>query len=135
MEIQRRKSTTLDIDRYKPERWLQDARNNCIAPGAESGWAVVGEEVVGGYRAVKVTSGQITQWLALDYGCALIKDRADWGDGQSSEKRLVSLFSGEPSAGLFDDPGDFEEVPNSKLFPGPNASDRDVYYNSHRPTK
>jgi hypothetical protein len=72
----------------------------------------------------------------VDYGCALIKDRADWEDGQASEKILVALIAGEPSPVLFEDPAGFEEVPPSQLFLG--ASDiltMDAYYYTHRPTE
>jgi hypothetical protein len=133
MEHERRKSTTFDPVRNAPARRVPDPNNNCLVSGQE-GERVAGEEVIGGYRTVKLTAGPATQWLALDYGCALIKDRAEWGDGQVSEKRLVALIPGEPSPALFDDPVGFEEVTTSKLFPGePNSDGIDAYYNSHRP--
>ena len=36
----------------------------------------------------------MTRWLALDYGCAPLREKAEWNDGQASEKRLVSLAPG-----------------------------------------
>jgi len=127
----KRTSTTFDPTK-KPTQWLPDPRNNCLVQGSEA-QQFVGEEVVNGYRTAKLTAGPMTQWVALDYGCAAVKDRADWGNGESSEKRMVSLSLGEPSPSLFDDPAGFEEVPPSQLFPHSNLDTLDEYYYSHRP--
>jgi hypothetical protein len=127
------KTTAFDPARNLSAHWLRDSGNNCLISGYHEEKAD-GEEVIGAYRAVRLTSGSITQWFALDYGCALIRDRAEWPDGQTSEKRLVALIPGEPALSMFDDPAGFEEVPPSRLFPGrPNASREDAYYSSHRP--
>jgi len=132
-ENARRTSTTFDPTRT-PTRWLPDPRNNCLVQGSEA-QQFVGEEVVNGYRTAKLTTGPMTQWVALDYGCAAVKDRADWGNGESSEKRMVSLTLGEPSPSLFDEPAGFEEVPPSQLFPHSELDTQDKYYYSHRPPK
>lgn len=131
MQHQQLKSTTFDPARNIPAHWLPDSRNNCLVSGSPL-QLEPGEEVIGAYRAVKFTYGATTQWLALDYGCALIKDRAEWPDGQMSEKRLVALIPGEPAPSMFDDPAGFQEVPFSRLFPFPGASTQDAYYESHR---
>ena len=134
MQHQQLKTTTFDPAKNLPAQWLRDSGNNCLISGFQQ--KPDGEDVVGGYRAVKLTYGSTTQWFALDYGCALIKDRAEWSDGQMSEKRLVALMPGEPSPSLFDDPAGFQEVPPSRLFPDrPNATAtiEDAYYASHRP--
>jgi hypothetical protein len=113
---------------------LRDSGNNCLISGLNPQEKPDGEDVIGGYRAVRLTYGSTTHWFALDYGCALIKDRAEWPDGQMSEKRLVALIPGEPGPSLFDDPAGFQEVPPSRwLPPGPGVSGRDAYYESHRP--
>ena len=126
------KTTTFDPARILAAQWLRDSGNNCLISGFRQ--KPDGEEVIEGYRAVKLTYGSTTQWLALDYGCALIKDRAEWPDGQMSEKRLVALMPGEPAPSLFDDPAGFQEVPPSRwLPPGRNRSAEDAYYESHRP--
>lgn len=133
IESGHRKTTMFDPDVVKGTPWLPDPRNNCSIQGLES-QRVVGEEVVDGFRTVKVTNGPTTQWHALDYGCALVKDRADWGNGQASEKILVVLIAGEPSPVLFEDPAGFEEVPPSQLSPGvPGKETLDAYYYNHRP--
>jgi hypothetical protein len=133
MQHLRLKTTTFDPARNLSAHWLRDSGNNCLISGFPE--KPDGEEVIGGYRAVKLTYGPTTQWFALDYGCALIKDRAEWPDGQKSEKRLVALIPGEPAPSVFDDPAGFEEAPPSRLFPGrPNAIREDEYYSSHRPT-
>jgi hypothetical protein len=132
MQHQQLKTTTFDPARNLAAHWLRDSRNNCLISGFQE--KPDGDEVIEGYRAVKLTDGPTTQWFALDYGCALIKDRAEWPDGQMSEKRLVALIPGEPSPSLFDDPAGFQEVRPSRLFPDrPNATIEDAYYASHRP--
>ena len=133
MQHQQLKTTTFDPAKNLAVHWLRDSGNNCLISGLPSLQKPDGEEVIDGYRAVKLTHGSTTQWLALDYGCAPIKDRAEWPDGQASEKRLIALIPGEPSASMFDDPAGFQEVPPSRLFPVPNADKLDAYYESHRP--
>ncbi len=133
IESSRRKTTTFDPDLAKGAPWLPDPGNHCSIQGLDT-QRVAGEEVVNGYRTVKVTNGPTTQWYALDYGCALLKDRADWEDGQASEKILVALIVGEPSPVLFEDPAGYEEVPPSQAAPGvPAMETMDDYYYSHRP--
>ena len=135
MQHQQLKSTTFDQAKNRAANWLRDARNDCLIPGLNPQEKPEGEEIINGYRAVKLTYGSTTHWLALDYGCALIKDRAEWQDGQKSEKRLVALISGEPSPSLFEDPAGAQETPLSRLFPyDPNVAAKvDEYYESHRP--
>jgi hypothetical protein len=141
MERDHKKSTTFDRTRGNPARWLANPSDNCTIRESDIHQEVLGEEVVNGYRTVKLTSklgeGLATQWLALDYGCALVKDRMEWQDGQTSEKKLVALIPGEPTASLFDDPAEFEEVSFSHLFPdlgsSASAGPQDFYYYSHRP--
>jgi len=131
------KTTTFDPAKIRAATWLRYSGSNCVMPGfalEKPG----GEEVINGYRTVKLINGEITEWHALDYGCALIKGRYEWPDGQTiSEKRLVALTPGEPASSLFDDPGGLEEVPFSRwLGPeaGPDArAGSDAYYESHRP--
>ena len=130
------KTTLFDPVKYKAATWLRDSGNNCLISGFQE--KPEGEEVIDGYRVVKLTyDASITEWFALDYGCALIKDRAEWPDGQMSEKRLVALLPGEPSPSLFDDPGGLQEVPPSRSFlrdaDARARSGSDAYYESHRP--
>lgn len=133
MQHLRLKSTTFDPARAIPSHWLADPRNGCLFSGSSLQQESLGEELVEGYRTAKVSYGATTVWLALDYGCAMIKDRAEWPDGQASEKRLIALFPGEPSASMFDDPTGFQEVPPSRFLPGPYVETADAYYQSHRP--
>ena len=135
MPDQQLKTTTFDPARNLAANWLRDPGNNCLISGFHDE-KPDGEEVIAGYRAVKLklTSVPTAQWFALDYGCAPIKDRAEWPDGQISEKRLVGLIPGEPAPSMFDDPAGFQEVPPSRWLPGdPHASAEDAYYESHRP--
>lgn len=130
---QQLKSTTFAPAKNRAANWLRDSGNNCLISGLQE--KSVGEE---GYRAVKLShDGTITQWFALDCGCALIKDRAEWPDGQMSEKRLVALIPGEPAPSMFEAPAGFQEVPPSRwLPPGVDMNardDSDAFYQSHRP--
>src|SRR5262249_49171864 len=83
---QQLKTTTFDPARNRAANWLRDPGNTCLISGLPDE-KPDGEEVIAGYRTVKLTSGPTAQWFALDYGCAPIKDRAEWPDGQMSEKR------------------------------------------------
>jgi hypothetical protein len=135
---QQLKSTTFDPARNRGvAHWLRDSGSNCLFPGLTPSESANGEDVINGYRSVKLIYGYTTQWYALDYGCALIKDRAEWPDGQISEKRLVALIPGEPAPSLFDDPAGFQEVPPSRWLASSvstNARDAvDAHYESHRP--
>ncbi|HWQ33134.1 MAG TPA: hypothetical protein VNQ79_09780 [Blastocatellia bacterium] len=93
---------------------------------------VEGEEIVAGYRTVRISSGAVTSWLALDYGCACVKDRIDFGkDKGYSEHNLVALYPGEPNAALFAVPEHVREVPPSERIManwkgdcGPDCSER-----------
>ncbi len=71
-----------------------------------------GEEMVSGYRAVKVRapSQGATWWFAPDYGCAEVKSVFSFPDGQSTEKELVSLVPGEPSPDLYAVPANYREM-------------------------
>ena len=79
----------------------------------------VGEETVAGYRTAKITAGIITSWYALDYGCALVKDRWEFSATEVSEKELVALIAGEPDPSLFNVPAHYREVPPSERLLGP----------------
>jgi len=132
------KTTIFDPAKIRAATWLRDSGNNCLISGF-SGEKPAGEEVLNGYRAVKlILNGNMTEWFALDYGCALIKDQAEWPDGQTwSEKRLIALIPGEPVPSLFDDPAGVQEVPPSRWLSQAESdratSDFDNYYESHRP--
>jgi hypothetical protein len=79
----------------------------------------VGEEIIAGYRTAKIADGIFTSWHALDYGCAPVKQRADFSATEVSEKELVALVAGEPDAALFDVPAHYREVPPSERILGP----------------
>jgi hypothetical protein len=134
MEHKAKKSTTFDPVNHTPSKWVLDAGNNCLSTSTSIPQQSLGEEMVDGYRTVKIASGQGTRWHALDYGCALVKDRMEWSDGQVSEKKLVTLVPGEPSPSLFDDPNGFEEIPPSQMF-SESSSRQEEYYQNHRPAK
>jgi hypothetical protein len=74
----------------------------------------LGEERIAGYRAAKITNGTITSWHALDYGCALVRQRWEFGGPEVSEKELVSLVPGEPDPDLFAVAPHYREVPPSE---------------------
>lgn len=58
----------------------RDPSSKCInsfagKPMTSTPESVLGEETISGYRAAKVKSNVIIAWYALDFGCALVKDR------------------------------------------------------------
>lgn len=119
------KSSTRRSTAYSSAR---DPQTNCTtrmtgeALDDGNGRAVV--ERVAGYRAARIQNGATTTlWFALDYGCALIKQRMDFGTDGFSELELMSLTPGEPNPGLFDVPVDYAEGPPSS-FPAARPSSR-----------
>ena len=107
----------------------RDPDSQCInsragKPMTSSPETFAGEETIAGYRTVKIVRGGVTEWLALDYGCALVKDRWEFSTQEVSEKELVSL-SAEPDAALFEIPATTREVtPSERLF-GPQKECQD----------
>jgi len=87
-----------------------------------------GEETVAGYRTAKIVRGGVTEWLALDYGCALVKDRWEFNTGEVSGKELVSLSSGEPDAALFNIPANAKEAtPSERILGQQECKDCDAH--------
>jgi hypothetical protein len=104
--------------------WQRDPSSRCInslagKPMTSTTETFVSEETVAGYRTAKVVSDVITAWYALDYGCALVKDRWGFETGEVSEKELVALTGGEPNPALFEVPANAAEVPPSERLLGP----------------
>jgi hypothetical protein len=156
-EIGKTKSTqTIHVS---PARWLRDPNSNCInslagEPCTSPPEVFSGVEMVAGHRTVKLTNGSATRWHALDYGCAMVKSRHDWGGGSVTEKNLVALIPGEPEAALFEVAQYKEVSPSERMLgsaqrrmkPGPEADEHlrkfaeklrtyDEYYYKHRPAK
>lgn len=90
-----------------PSRWQRDPNSKCInsftgKTMVDSPQEVInGEEIIAGYRTIKILRNGATRWFALDYGCAMVKERMDWGSQGVSEKNLVALIAGEPQYALF----------------------------------
>ena len=107
-----------------PATWQRDPDSKCLnslagKPMTSARETFLGEETIAGYRTVKIADGIITSWYALDYGCALVKDRWDFSATEVSEEELVGLVAGEPDANLFDVPAHYREVPPSERILGP----------------
>ncbi len=107
-----------------PASWQRDPDSKCLNSLAGKSMTsppetFLGEETIAGYRTAKIANGIITSWHALDYGCALVKDRWDFSATEVSEKELVALVAGEPDATLFDVPAHYREVPPSERILGP----------------
>jgi len=132
------KSTIWRKDLSSPE-WQRDPNSKCInslagKPVTTVPETLIGEETLAGYRTAKILRGGVTEWFALDYGCALVKDTWNFATGEVSEKSLVALLPGEPNAELFEIPAGAREVPPSermlgpkKECPGCDASARKVF--------
>ena len=94
-------------------RWLRVKEQNCQLLTSE---AVAGTEIVGAYKAVKLSQPKHDSWYAPDFGCALVRDRMDWGDKGVNETDLVSLTMGEPSPDLFAEPTDYAQASQMDIF-------------------
>ena len=115
-----------DIDLARLQR---DPGSKCLntftgKPMDSTSETFLGVETVAGYRTAKIapakdSEGAITSWYALDYGCALVKQRWEFSTNEVSEKELVALVAGEPDATLFDVPANYREVPPSERIFGP----------------
>lgn len=107
-----------------PKRWQRDPNSKCLSAldgtSFDSDQTLVGEETIAGFRTVKISSGIITSWHALDYGCAKVKDIWQFGPTEFTEKELVALIGGEPDAALFHVPTKYREVSPSERIMGPD---------------
>lgn len=112
----------------------RDPDSNCLnsmagKPMTSPPEKLLGEETIAGYRTAKITSGVTTAWYALDYGCALVKDRWEFSATEVSEKDLVSVAAGEPDPTLFDVPAYYREVTPSERILG--AQNENAACNEH----
>lgn len=102
-----------------PKNWIRDVSSNCLKSSAgqpiSQGDTFDENEEVNGYRTARITNKQMTYWFAIDYGCAMVRFNADWGNGAGSEQNLIVLIPGEPSQTLFAVSG-FQEVPPSGML-------------------
>ena len=127
-EIHNTKTTMMNAN-PDPASSLRDPTSKCLnslagKPFTSPPETLLGEETIAGYRTVKIASDIITKWHALDYGCALVKDRWDFSPTEFTEKELVALVGGEPDATLFDVPANYREVPPSESMWGPKKERR-----------
>jgi hypothetical protein len=116
--------TSMRRPNENPASWQRDPDSKCLnslagKPMTSTPETFLGEETIEGYRTAKIANGGTTSWHALDYGCALVKDRWDFSATEVSEKKLVALVAGEPDANLFDVPTHYREVPPSERILGP----------------
>ncbi|MGE0102416.1 MAG: hypothetical protein AB7H86_22830 [Blastocatellales bacterium] len=114
------------IKNGNPAQWQRDSQSKCLNSltgkrKTSMPEIVEGEEIVSGFRAVKVKIDMerpVTFWFALDHGCALIKDRIDFSKSEFSGHDLVNLIPGEPANELFDIPEFLREAPPSERVRG-----------------
>lgn len=116
-EISERKSTFPRLHDGGPT--LRDPESLCVQNQNE---AVVGEGTIGGYRTVQIKAGSLTNWYALDQGCAMVQSRFEHDSGVT-ERIFISLIPGEPDGALFRAPASFLEVPPSQLSSYQDAED------------
>jgi len=119
-ELQSKVSTTqsrpVKVDSFK------DPASGCVRTFGGEAWtttplAVVGQEQIAGYRATKVAVGNNAyNWFAVDYGCALLKTRLEFGTQGASEFTMISFKPGEPDAFLFAVLSTFAEGPPTSLL-------------------
>jgi hypothetical protein len=99
-------------------RNIRTASSRCSLAAGNYKESALAEERISGYRAEKVLAGNHTAWYALDYGCALVKEHFDWGNGAMSDKYLILLRPGEPEDALFSVPPGYADVPASAFAHG-----------------
>jgi len=134
--------STIQDPKFSGTRLLRSPEQNCVLSGVNNE-TVAGEETLEGYRTVRLAAGpggEMILWFALDYGCAPIRERAGWSTGGVNDSHLVRLTPGEPDSEIFADPQDYQELPPSRVNPGPPgrpqrpfAASEDAYYYAHRP--
>ncbi len=118
-ELTNIKSTTFEKS-VNSARWQRDPSSKCINSFAGTAMTslpetISGEETVNGYRTVRISANNVTSWYALDYGCALVRDKAEWGNDKGySEHNAVLLVPGEPDEALFKIPVNAREAPPSE---------------------
>ena len=118
------RSTTVAEESYG--HWHRAPASNCLSnlygePATGKVEDFIREETRDGHRAAKIKAGNATQWFALDAGCALIGSFSDYGQGRTSEMRLISLALGNPAPALVN-LSDFAEGPPSRQVSAvPNA--------------
>lgn len=99
--------------------WQRDSRSRCLTSlaGSQSPKETfLGEEYINGFRAARIAPDEVSVfWYALDFGCALIKHRVDFGAGGVSEMTAFSLTAGPPNSALFEIPPHYQEVSPSTL--------------------
>lgn len=137
-EIEEMKTTFADSRRPTPMRDpLSSCLNGLDGKPFGTGEVLIGQDVSNGYRVAKIGDNWAVRLYAVDYGCAMIGSRVDFGNGNISDKKLVSLTPGEPQSLLFQVPDSYREVPYSTLFASNMSAERlrrfDEYYYSHRP--
>jgi len=138
-DVHELKTTTLEPLR-RPAR--RDPSRNCAyqvagnSQAALSSERIVGQESLGGHRAVIVVGHGTTSWLALDLGCAPLQRRFGPEADPSGLQKYESVAAGEPDPKLFEIPSSYREVAPSEFFRLPaksiNALKRDKYYEEHR---
>lgn len=116
--------TSISKGDWNPAGLQRDPTSQCIRslagrPMTSMPEIFDGEETVAGYRTARIVRNGITEWFALDYGCALVKDRWGFETGETSEKELVALTGGEPNPALFEVPANAAEVRPSERVLGP----------------
>jgi hypothetical protein len=148
-DVNRRKSSARVTANSVTASRLPSAQCLGQATNSPPGESVLSLESVAGYRAVKISNGaHATRWYALDYGCALVRQRIDFGIEGISEVSLVNLIPGEPAQALFAVPVDYTEGPPSNLGGAPRVPSNcgtdcqermrarnqrmDAYYENHR---
>lgn len=107
----RRLKSTLPPSLSFAGRPRRDPNSNC----AVNGEPLLGLQNIGPFRSMGIGRAGHKAWYALDYGCALVGERFEFSDGAVSEKRLVTLFPGEPDPSLFMVPLSYTEVVPSVL--------------------
>jgi hypothetical protein len=100
-------------------QWHRASDQNCLVSLAgtpmQGGEKLDGFETIAGYKAVRISNGRHMMWFALDYSCAKLQARYDFGTS-INEHTFVALIPGEPDATLFNAPATYKEVSPSEFY-------------------
>jgi len=119
-EVRELRSST-HVPSFRFEAVRRDPRSSCLRnfDGTlfDTADRLEGLETVSSQEAAKVVlRGGISQWRAVNAGCALVRQVAAFSEGDVSEKELVWIHLGEPDPSLFEIPTAYAEVVPSVLY-------------------
>jgi hypothetical protein len=101
---------------------LRDPKSQCLKTFAGTpvmrGDAIAGEDMIAGYRAVQIKTGDATLWFAPDLGCSELRSRVAHPSGEVLDTTVTTVRRGNPDPALFEVGAKYTEVPRERLRDG-----------------